>query len=223
MDFSKLNLGIYNLLALTLPGLIMVYELWITVRGWHPFTESLNHLSGVGLSVLLVVAFGVGHLVQELGDTALKATSGPRFFRTARDDFWATTEGEIVRNAIWTDVQIGIEDVDAAFDYCLSRIGEQYGKRETFLATSDLARSFLVLALTGIAPCVRITIDTAHTTWSRLGLLIVLLAGLSSVGFLAWSRMQRFRELSEVMVFRAYLGAFGTRSTQLPTTNRSEK
>jgi hypothetical protein len=81
--------------------------------------------------------------------------------------------------------------------------------RESFLATSDLARSFLVLSCFGLASAVKLSLDGSMKL-SRFELLVLSSAALFCVGFLAWKRMLRFRKLSEEIVFRAYLGAVGS-------------
>lgn len=218
MGFSKVRLEVYDFLGLILPGFILICELWITVWGWRFFAHSINRLGGVSFSVLLLLSFGVGHLVQELGDATLKRFKGPRFFKRARDDFWTTKEADWVRSAIWTDTRIamGSPDVDAAFDYCLTRLEGRLATRGSFLASSDFARSLLVVCLFGIAPTLRIAFGEAHNRFASAWRLLVLLGALMFAGFLAWKRMLRFRELSEVTVFRAYLGIVGAKAA-LPT------
>jgi len=65
LDFSKLKLDVYDFLAVILPGLIVTAEGWILLRGWNDFIASMGSISGTGLTLLLVFAFGVGHIVQE--------------------------------------------------------------------------------------------------------------------------------------------------------------
>jgi hypothetical protein len=218
VELSKVRLEIYDFLGLLFPGFILICELWITVWGWRFFANSVNGLGGVSFSVLLLLSFGVGHLVQEFGDATLKRFKGPRFFKRARDDFWTTKEADWVRSAIWTETQIamGSPDVDAAFDYCLTRLEGRLAKRDSFLASSDLARSLLVLCLFGIAPALRMAFGGAYSRFASGWRLLLLLGALILAGLLAWKRMLRFRELSEVTVFRAYLGTVASKAA-LPT------
>jgi hypothetical protein len=206
VDLAKFRLGIYDVLGLVLPGLVLISEVWITLRGWDSFADTLAHLGGVAFTTLLILAFGAGHLIQELGDFCIKGIKGPRFFRKARDEFWETGEADLVRSAIWSESQIGVASADAAFDFCLTRIGERLPKRESFLATSDLARSLLVLSLCALAPSARILLDQGEHMPSVLALALLLVGVLLLIGFLSWQRMTRFRALSEVAVFRTYLG-----------------
>ena len=205
MDFSKLKLELYDFLGLVLPGLIAICEGWILLRGWHALVVGINQIGGTGLTLLLVFAFGIGNIIQELGDVALKAIKGRRYFQVARDQFWQTTEAELVRDIIKKSLGHDISSVDTAYDYCLTKLKDRFGKRDIFLATSDLCRSFVVLSALGLGPAMRIAFHGPHpftSSYSAAALLIVVLV---TVSLLAWRRMLRFRELSETTVFRAYL------------------
>jgi hypothetical protein len=147
MNFSNFKLGIYDLLGLVIPGMILVCEGGITLRGWVNFRTSLNHMSGTSFTFLLVVSFVLGHLVQELADVSIKKIKGPCFFAAGRDEFWADPETEAIKSAVWAESGVILGSVDALFDYCLTRLGERFTKRETLLATADLSRSFLVLVV----------------------------------------------------------------------------
>jgi hypothetical protein len=74
MDFSKLKLEVYDLLGVILPGLLGIFGVWVLLKGWMPFVASLHQLNGTELTVLLIVAFGAGNLLQELGDSAVKSS-----------------------------------------------------------------------------------------------------------------------------------------------------
>jgi len=100
MDFSKLKLELYDFIGVMLPGLLAISEGWIVLRGWHVFVLAMSGISGTGLTLLIVLAFGIGNIVQELGDVCLKALKGKRFFRRARDRFWVTEEAQLVRDTI---------------------------------------------------------------------------------------------------------------------------
>lgn len=204
MDFSKLKLELYDFLGLILPGLVAICQGWILLRGWHTFVVGISLLGGTGLTLLLVFAFGVGNIIQELGDVTLKTVKGQRYFRSGRDRFWLTTEAETVRHAIKKSLGHEIPSADAAFDYCLTKLKGRFDKRDMFLATSDLCRSFVVLSALALIPALRIAFRDPHP-FSPYFASAVLIVALFVVSALAWRRMIRFRELSETTVFRAYL------------------
>src|SRR5207253_490130 len=120
MNFSNFKLGIYDLLGLVIPGMILVCEGGITLRGWVNFRTSLNQISATSFTFLLVVSFVLGHLVQELADVSIKKIKGPRFFSAGRDEFWAGPEAEAVKSAVWAESGVTMGSVDAIFDYCLT-------------------------------------------------------------------------------------------------------
>jgi hypothetical protein len=204
VDFSKLKLEAYDFLGIILPGFIAICEGWILLKGWSHFVVSINHLSGTGFTVLAIFAFAIGHLVQEFGDASIKFCKGKRFFQRGRDSFWATEEAGPVKEAIEAQLKKKIT-VDSAFDYCLTKLKGNFAKRDLFVATSDLCRSLTVLSILAIIPAVR-------ATWSYWGFgcqfyiaLAIELAFFIFLSLLSWRRMVRFRYLSEVTVFRAYL------------------
>jgi hypothetical protein len=206
LDLSKLKLDIYDLLGIILPGLLALAEGWILVRGWNPFLSSISEIRGTALTLLLVFAFGLGHIVQELGDVTIRVLKGKRFLRKSRDDFWAGTESKLVKHAIKAEFGHEISAVDAAYDYCLTKLKGHFEKRDIFVATSDLCRSIIVLSVVALAPAWRMSFhDLGYTRRSAVifGIAIVVLAVVAS---LAWRRMIRYRALSEVTVFHAYLG-----------------
>ena len=92
MDFSKLKLEVYDLLGVILPGLLAIFEGWVLLKGWTPFVLSLHQLNGTEFTVLVLLGFGAGNLVQELGDVTIKTWKGRRYFKKARDDFWSVTK-----------------------------------------------------------------------------------------------------------------------------------
>jgi len=205
MDFSKLKLELYDFLGLLLPGLLSICEGWILLRGWQVFVAGMNQLPGTGLTVLIVFAFGLGNIAQELGDVAIKATKGKRYFRQARDRFWAKAESQPVKDAIKKELGQDISSADTAFDYCLTRLRDRFAKREVFLATSDLCRSFVVLSALALIPAVRTAFYDIQPLHKSIVAFAILFLLLMSIALLAWKRMVRFRELSETTVFRAYL------------------
>lgn len=221
MDFSKLKLELYDFLGIILPGLLAICEGWILLRGWQVFVGGINQITGSGLTLLFVLAFGLGNIAQELGDTAIKAAKGQRYFRQSRDIFWRTEEAQVVTDAIKKELGHDIPAVDTAFDYCLTKLKDRFGKRDVFVATSDLCRSFVVLSLLAIIPAARIAFrDTQplrRSAWTFAGLLLVL----TSIALLAWQRMTRFRELSETPVFRAYLAIASEPATHPTESEKS--
>jgi hypothetical protein len=209
---SNFKLGIYEFLGLVVPGMFVLCEGWILVRGWNEFIHSVNELRPASFTMFVAVSFVVAHFVQEVADWSVKKIRGERFLKRGRDDFWAGAEAEPVRSAIWVESGITLPNVDSAFDYCLTRVGESFAKRDVFLATSDFARSFLVLALCGVGPAIRLALDRTHSIHSFALLLTGYLAFLAVIARLAWLRMVRFRRLSEATVFRVYLGSRGEKS-----------
>jgi hypothetical protein len=205
MDFSKLKLELYDFLGIILPGFLAICEGWILLRGWQAFVGGINQINGTGLTLLIVLAFGLGNIAQELGDVAIKATKGKRYFRQARDRFWGKAESQPVKDAIKKELGQEISSVDTAFDYCLTRLRDRFPKREAFVATSDLCRSFVVLSALALVPAVRTAFYDTHPVHKSMAAFAILFLLLMSIALLAWKRMVRFRELSETTVFRAYL------------------
>lgn len=212
MDFSKLKLGIYDLLGVILPGLIAICEGWIFLRGWNAFVTSLNRLSGTGFTVLLLVSFIAGNLVEELGDSLTVLLMGERYFKKYRDSFWASAEAEPVKRAINKEVGSEIKSVDTAFDYCLTKLKNQFEKRNVFVATADLSRSAAILAVLALAPLGRFAVKHAALTCDYVLWLLAALGVVALTVYLSWRRMLRFRELSETTVFRAYLAVASGKS-----------
>jgi hypothetical protein len=213
LDFSKLKLEVYDLLGVILPGLLAIFEGWILLRGWGMFALAMNQLSVSGFTLLVVFAFGVGNLVQEFGDVVIKRLKGGRFFRLGRDKFWATAEANPVKAAIKSQLGTEITSVDTAFDYSLTKLKDSFAKRDVFVATSDLCRSLAVLSILAIIPAIKIAWLTAPLRCRFLIYVVIAIALLILLAARSWRRMVRFRELSEVTVFRAYLA----------TVNESEK
>jgi hypothetical protein len=205
LDFSKLKLELYDFLGIVLPGLLLSCEAWVLLRGWTRFVATASKISGPALTILIIFAFGVGHIVQEFGDVTIKSLKGKRYFKKARDHFWKTEDAVLVRDAVRQGFGSDIASVDVAFNYCLTKVEGQFAKRDVFMATSDLCRSFVVLAFIGLIPAIRIAFHDV-TPWSRsLEVFAVLVTVLAIVAALAWKRMMRFRELADVTVFHVYL------------------
>jgi hypothetical protein len=214
VDFSKLKLEVYDLLGLIVPGLIAICEGWILIHGWHTFLAAIGQMSGTALTLLLLFAFGAGNVVQELGDFIIKLTKGHRYFRVSRDHFWLTSEAEIVKDAIKKEIGHHITSVDAAFDFCLTKLKDRFNKRDLFVATSDLCRSSVVLAILAFAPALRVAFCDVRPLSHSYEAAAILGATLLSISLLMWRRMVRFRELSEITVFRAYLALASGVDTQ---------
>ncbi len=205
MDFSKLKLEVYDLLGLILPGFLAVCETWILFRGWPTFLFGIVQMTGTGFTLLLLVAFGAGNAVQELGDFTIKRIKGERYLRSARDRFWASADADLVKNAVEADLGHRVSSVDTAFDYCLTKIKDRFAKRDIFVATSDLCRSFVVLCVLALVPAFRIAFYDRHSLphpWLAAAAFVAVLVGFF---LLMWRRMVRFRDLSETTIFRIYL------------------
>jgi hypothetical protein len=209
VDFSKLKPDVYDLLGLLFPGLIAIFEGWILLRGWTSFQAAILQVSGTGLTLLLLMAFGLGNIVQELGDIAIKTVKGKRYFRQARDKFWMKAESQLVREAIQKDLGQEISSVDLAFDYCLTKLKDRFIKRDVFVATSDLCRSLVILSVLAVIPATRVAFHDIHPVYKSFVAFGILALLLLTIALLAWKRMARFRELSETTVFRAYLASAG--------------
>lgn len=201
MDFSKLKLDVYDLLGVILPGVVLICEGWILLRGWHSFVDAISHISGTGLTLLLLVSFGTGNAAQELGDIAVKRIKGDRFSRRGRDRFWLTPEADIVRNRVRAEIGHTTVSVDVAYDYCLTKLRNRFGKRDIFLATSDLCRALVVLSVVSLVSAARVALVDLKS-WTAFALFVPL-ALVSSLLF--WRRMVRFRDLSETTTFNVYL------------------
>jgi len=207
VNLSNFKLAIYDFLGLVLPGMFLVCEGWIAVRGWVRFVDGLSALRPVSFTVYLAGSFVLGHFIQEIADWMVKKICGQRFFKKGRDEVWNGKDGEVVKTAIWAESGLTLSNADAAFDYCLTRLGDAFVKRDVFVATSDFARSFLVLAVCGVAPTLRLAHDRTHSVGSFLLLLVGYVLVLVLVAVLAWRRMVRFRYLSDHGVFSVYLGS----------------
>lgn len=209
MDPSKLKLEAYDLLAVVLPGLIVISEGWIFAGGWTAFANSMRQLSGSQLALLTLLAFAAGNLVQELGDIAIKKWKGDRFFKRARDKYWKSDEARHLKSAFKADVGLEVPSVDAAFDYCLTKLKDRFGKRDVFIAISDLCRSLSLLAVLALVPASKMAWDSFTSTFQSLLDIAIIIASSVFLAWLSWRRMVRLRELSEITVFRSYLAVVG--------------
>ena len=205
MDLSKVKVEVYDFLAVIIPGLLFVCGVWITLRGWSQFAQGILATGASAFTLLLLLAFAIGNLLQELADVVIKQLKGRRYFKASRDRLWDSKTGEHVSGRITKELGHPVPDVDVAFDYCLTRVQSSFSKRDLFLANSDFARGLIVVSFTGIAPLVRVTSDL-HARWPlHAGLFTSGLTLLFLTSSLCWMRMRRFRDLSETPVFHAYL------------------
>jgi hypothetical protein len=213
MDLSKFKVEVYDFLAVIIPGLFVLYEVWIALRGWGRFAQGVLSTTASGFTVFLLVAFAVGTLLQESADVLIKTLKGKRYFKASRDGLWESKTGDHVNARITKELGHPVQNVDVAFDYCLTRIQGSFSKRELFVANSDFARGMILVSWVAIAPLVRITNDL-HTRWQiHVGLFVSGLILLFLISGLCWTRMKRFRDLSERPVFHAYLAQSGESKT----------
>lgn len=204
MDLSKLKLDIYDFLGIILPGLVAVAEGWIFLRGWGAFIQSMSHLTGTGLTLLLVFAFGVGHLVQEFADAAIRWSKGPRYLCRARDNYWQSKESESVKKIIRKELGHELTNVDDAYDFCLTKVWGHFDKRDIFVATSDLSRSFVAICFFALVPATKIAFWQVIPLSRSLELAAAEAAILALIAALSWRRMMRYRDLADRTVFRVY-------------------
>jgi hypothetical protein len=205
VDLSKLKLDVYDFLGIILPGLVAIAQGWIFLRGWDAFVLSMSDIKGTSMTLLLVFAFGIGHLVQELADAAIRWTKGPRYKYRARDKFWRHEESKAAKELIRKELGHEIVSVDAAYDFCLTKIRGHFEKRDIFIATSDLSRSFVAMCFLGLIPAAKIAFwEVGPPVKLSLEVAAAEIAVLSIVATLAWRRMMRYRELADVTVFRVY-------------------
>lgn len=216
MDLSKWKLEVYDLLAVMLPGLVAIGEVWVLVSGWHAFCWTIGQLTAPGLTLVVFASFGAGSLIQEFGDFVFKSCGGDRFFRRGRDEFWLSRNADPVKAAIRAHLGSPVRSVDTAFDYCLTKLGGQFPKRDLFVATSDLCRSLAVLALVALAPALWNEFQIFE--WGKRFGLWAIGSSLASLllGGLSWRRMVRFRAFSDITVFHSYLATVGEPSSERP-------
>jgi hypothetical protein len=204
MELSKLKIEIYDLLGIILPGLLALAICSTIHSGLSGTVVLAKGISGSGLTLLLLCSFAAGQIVQEASDRLVKLFKGPRFFKSSRDAFWSTVSADRVRARIRTEADLDVETVDAAFDHCLTCIGSLFAKRDTFLAISDMARSLWLLSIVSLWP---LAVEVKHMQGLKWKLWLAgrALMGCSLLAYLSWTRMVRFRQLSEVPVFNIFL------------------
>ena len=205
MELSKIKLEIYDLLGTIVPGLLTMALVLVCVLDWSRASSLIGHISGTILTASLLGAFAVGQIIQEAADRLVKSFRGSRYLKNGRDSFWASNEKTLVQQKILRESGLSVELVDTAYDFCLTCIESRFPKRDTFIATSDLARSLWLLCLLGLIPVIRTAI-VSKAPWAHRGFVCgvqIFFAGICA--YLAWARMVRFRYLSDMTVFRVYL------------------
>lgn len=204
MEISKLKLELYDLAAIILPGLILIAELSLLFIGSPRTLAYVRDLHGAELTLLLLCAFALGNLVQEAGDRAIKLIVGTRFFKQSRDQIWASNLKQDICDKILRLGGPANPSVDTAFDFCLTIVSGNFPKRDVFLAISDFSRSLFILSIFLSLPAFRIVMLTDGTD-SKCIVVAESVAIITICASLSWSRMLRFRELSESPVFHSFL------------------
>jgi hypothetical protein len=205
VELSKIKLEIYDLLGTVVPGLLTMALALVCVLGWSTACNLIGHLSGTILTASLLGAFAVGQIIQEASDRLVKLFKGSRYLKSGRDSFWASNEKTLVQQKILRESELSVESVDTAYDFCLTCIESRFPKRDTFIATSDLARSLWLLCLLGLIPVVQSAV-VSTAPWMHRCVVCggqTFLVGICA--YLAWTRMVRFRCLSDITVFRVYM------------------
>ena len=222
MEVSKLKVELYDVAAIILPGVFFIIEVWATLFGMQSVAVAVKGLKGTELTVMLLCSFGVGNLVQEGSNALLTCTMGDRFFYAARDKFWSTEEGELVRAKIEREGSCKLSNVDSAFDYCLTRTAGKFAKRDVFMAISDFSRSLFLLSLLAVFPLYR-SVLYAYGTRLRVEMSILYLLIISITAWLSWARMLRFRRYSDKPVFTTFLACGDEATIAEPKANASEE
>jgi hypothetical protein len=209
VEFSKLKIELYDLAAIVIPGFFLIVEIWALFARMPLSCAALKDASAIEFTVLLICSFAAGNLVQEASNWMVTRVNVPRYFKQARDKYWNLPEGELVRAKMFKESNLNIVSVDIAFDYCLTRIAGKFAKRDMFLAISDFARSLWLLSIITLVPLGRAILYT-YGTLPRIWLTVEGVLLVSAVNYLSWTRMMRFRELSETPVFSAYLASYSS-------------
>jgi hypothetical protein len=192
---------------------VAIAEGWIFLRGWDAFILSMSHIGGTSLTLLLVFAFGVGHLVQEFSDAVIQWIKGPRYKYRARDKFWHSQESKTTKDLIANELGHEIASVDDAYDFCLTRVSEHFQKRDIFIATSDLSRSFVAMCLVALIPLAKIDFWQTGKLPVRCLEFVAEVALLAVIAMLSWRRMMRYRYLADITAFRVYPAATSERNS----------
>ena len=219
MDLSKLKLDVYDFIGIILPGLVAIAEGWILLRGWNSFILSMSRISGTSLTMLLVFAFGIGHLIQELADVAIRLVKGPRYLYRARDTYWQHERSRTAKELIKKELGHDLASVDDAYDFCLTKVHGYFDKRDIFIATSDLSRSFVAICFLALIPASKIAFWETGPLRRSIGIAGIEVALLVLICLLAWRRMMRYRDLADTTLFRVYV-AVSSRHLSEPKDKR---
>ena len=206
MDVSKLKLDVYDIFGVIIPGLLVICEIWIALRGWTPFIVGLSALSATGITMLVFASFAVGPLVQEIADSLIKAwTKNSRFFKLRRDQIWNSPLGPEIRRKLEIETGISPTGADVAFDMCFALMPDQAARHDLFLAQSAMARSLLFVSFFSALP---MGINIAHFPSAlsvRIGMAFAFCLIVGLIARVCWTRMLRFRALSQAAIFHGYL------------------
>ena len=214
MDLSQLQLKPYDILGILFPGVLAICEGWIVLRGWGSFLTNFDKVSDRDLVLLIVLALGLGHIVQELAQAGVKLLKGKKRTLREKNRYWELTESQLVRSAIQKDFDGTFPGVNVVFDYCLTKLSGRFDKRDMFVATSGLCRSIIALSAMAVAPAARIAFHDPHGAQNSLVIFTEFFVLLTVVAVLAWRRMDHFDALAETTVYRAYLAiAYGPQTS----------
>lgn len=114
MELTKLKIELYDIAAIVIPGIFCLAEVWAALFGGQSLLHFLHDLKGTELTLVVLCSFALGNLVQEAGNRLLTAWKGNRFFKQARDVFWKTHDGELVRAKVKADSACELSNVDSA-------------------------------------------------------------------------------------------------------------
>ena len=205
MDLGKLKIEVYDFFAVIIPGLLLISELSIALTGWATYIKVIQSLNGPAFTFLLLISFALGQVLQECGDVVIKKWKGPRYLRGARDKLWTSPIGQQVRDKITKELKSPPENVDFAFDYCLTLVQQLFAKRDLFVTNSDIARSLIITCALAFLPLIRVVASLPLTCFQRC--LVFAACELLTIGVarLCWIRMLRFSVFSQVPVFHSYL------------------
>jgi hypothetical protein len=204
MDLSKLSIGLYEIMGLIFPGFLAISEVWIAARGWDRFMATVWAMNWIVVLVLAIASFAIGGVVQELAHVVVGLIRSKEDATNSRKEFWASPDARLVKRCISSQLGEKIESVEAAFDFCLTKIEERFPKRDTFMATADLAGVLIIIAVLGLGPICRLSWTQGSL---RRGLIVVAVgtAVAATIAVISWRRTVRFRELADLTVFRVYV------------------